>query len=77
MIKDYQDMGLLVEGPLANLRKSEMHLSKPSKLINKFNPVREGERGREGGRGREEGGERERVREGESEGEREGGRERE
>jgi regulator of nonsense transcripts 1 len=39
MIKDYQDMGLLVEGPLANLRKSEMHLSKPtSKLVNKFNP---------------------------------------
>lgn len=32
-------MGLLVEGPLANLRKSEMHLSKPtSKLVNKFNP---------------------------------------
>ena len=40
LIKDYQDMSLLVEGPLTNLRRSDMHLSKPAKLINKFNPVR-------------------------------------
>ena len=33
-------MSLLVEGPLTNLRRSDMHLSKPAKLINKFNPVR-------------------------------------
>eukprot|EP00731_Ephydatia_muelleri_P025707 Em0017g790a len=38
LIKDYQEQGLLVEGPLTNLRKSEMHLSKPSKLYNKKNP---------------------------------------
>ena len=38
LIKDYQDMSLLVEGPLTNLRRSDMHLSKPAKLINKFNP---------------------------------------
>ena len=40
LIKDYQDLGLLVEGPLNNLRRNEMHLPKPSKLYNKRNPVR-------------------------------------
>ena len=39
LLKDYQDQGLLVEGPLNNLRKNEMHLPKPSKLYNKRNPV--------------------------------------
>lgn len=32
LIKEYQDQGLLVEGPLNNLRKNEMHLSKPIKM---------------------------------------------
>ena len=39
LIKDHQDMGVLVEGPLNNLRKNEMHVSKPLKLYNKRNPV--------------------------------------
>ena len=32
-------MGVLVEGPLNNLRKNEMHVTKPLKLYNKRNPV--------------------------------------
>ncbi len=32
-------MGVLVEGPLNNLRKNEMHIQKPLKLYNKRNPV--------------------------------------
>ena len=39
LIKDHQEMGVLVEGPLNNLRKNEMHVSKPLKLYNKRNPV--------------------------------------
>ena len=38
LIKEYQDKGLLVEGPLSNLRKNDMHLSKPVKMRNKKNP---------------------------------------
>lgn len=40
LIKDYQEQGVLVEGPLNNLRKNEMHIPKPIKLFNKRNPVR-------------------------------------
>lgn len=32
LIKEYQEHGLLVEGPLNNLRRNEMHLSKPVKM---------------------------------------------
>lgn len=39
LIKDYQEQGLLVEGPLSNLRRNDMHLPKPSKLYNTRNPV--------------------------------------
>ncbi|XP_065905889.1 regulator of nonsense transcripts 1-like [Dysidea avara] len=38
LIKDYQEMDILVEGPLSNLRKNEMHLGKQPKLINHGNP---------------------------------------
>lgn len=30
LLKDYQDEGVLVEGPLNNLHRNEMHLPKPS-----------------------------------------------
>lgn len=42
LIKDYQEQGLLVEGPLSNLRRNDMHLPKPSKLYNTRNPVSAG-----------------------------------
>ena len=51
---------MLVEGPLNNLRKNEMHLSKPVKM--RKGQVRIGERKEERERGREREGERERER---------------
>ena len=40
LLSDHQEQGLLVEGPLSNLRSNDMHLPRPSKLYNKKNPVR-------------------------------------
>ena len=51
---------MLVEGTLNNLRKNEMHLSKPVKM--RKGQVRIGERKEERERGREREGERERER---------------
>ena len=40
LLQNYQEEGVLVEGPLSNLHRSEMHLPKPStKLTNHWNPV--------------------------------------
>lgn len=40
LLQNYQDEGVLVEGALSNLHRSEMHLPKPStKLVNHRNPV--------------------------------------
>jgi len=37
----YKEQKVLVEGPLNNLKESMIQFSKPKKLINNLNPVRE------------------------------------
>ena len=41
LLKEYQEQGVLVEGPLSNLHPNEMHLSKPVKMKSR-NPVSKG-----------------------------------
>jgi regulator of nonsense transcripts 1 len=41
LLSSYKDQKVLVEGPLNNLKESMIQFSKPKKLVNSINPVRD------------------------------------